>query len=228
VRDGSGGCSRYWPKVGSFRYFTADDRWEWSDEVAHMHGYEPGTVTPTTALVLAHKHPDDKQTVAELLDQVRTHGVAFSSRHRIVDTTGRVHRVIVVGDLFYADDGHPAGTVGFYVDVTEQFDAGMQAWLTEAITAIAERRDVINQAIGILRWRHGVDAKQAFEMLTVRSQHANVKLFEVARRFVAAATAGGVMSQSTGDRLDAVWQTALGDGARGPAHEPTTPASSDL
>ena len=44
-----------WPLAGSFKYDAREDRWEWSDEVAVMHGYEPGTVTPTTELVLSHK-----------------------------------------------------------------------------------------------------------------------------------------------------------------------------
>jgi len=193
--------------VGSFRYFAADDRWEWSDEVAHMHGYEPGTVIPTTELVLSHKQPEDKSTVAELLEKVRRHGVPFSSRHRILDTAGKVHVVLVVGDLFY-EDGRPAGTVGFYVDVTEQFDADVQAWLTEAITAIARRRDVINQAIGILRWRYGISESAAFDMLTTRSQHTNIKLFEIARRFVAAATTRAGPSRSSEDLLDEMWQNA--------------------
>src|SRR6185295_3913042 len=106
---------RRWPRVGSFRYTVADDRWEWSDEVAQMHGYAPGTVTPTTELVLSHKHPDDKPTVAELIEQVRQHGAAFSSRHRIIDTNGDVHVMVVVGDQFYEGD-RVAGTAGFYVD----------------------------------------------------------------------------------------------------------------
>lgn len=30
--------------VGSFRFWFVGQRWEWSDEVARRHGYEPGTV----------------------------------------------------------------------------------------------------------------------------------------------------------------------------------------
>src|SRR6478609_11577020 len=30
VREGSASKAAYWPRVGSFRYFAADDRWEWS------------------------------------------------------------------------------------------------------------------------------------------------------------------------------------------------------
>ena len=39
-----------WPISGSFSYHARKDRWEWSDEVAAMHGYEPGAVDPTTEL----------------------------------------------------------------------------------------------------------------------------------------------------------------------------------
>jgi len=44
-------------RVGWFRFYFEDQRWEWSEQVQRMHGYQPGTVTPTTELVLAHKHP---------------------------------------------------------------------------------------------------------------------------------------------------------------------------
>jgi PAS fold len=51
-------------RVGWFRLYFDDERWEWSPEVERMHGYEPGTVQPTTALVLSHKHPEDYEQVA--------------------------------------------------------------------------------------------------------------------------------------------------------------------
>ena len=56
-------------QVGEFRFWFLPQRWEWSDEVALMHGYAPGTVTPTTELLLSHKHPEDRQHVQELLDR---------------------------------------------------------------------------------------------------------------------------------------------------------------
>lgn len=43
--------------VGWFRFYFTDERWEWSPQVERMHGYEPGTVQPTTDLVLSHKYP---------------------------------------------------------------------------------------------------------------------------------------------------------------------------
>ena len=57
--------------------------------------------TITTELVLSHKHPDDYQAVANTLDEVRRHHQAFSTRHRIIDTTGRIHHVIGTQYQYY-------------------------------------------------------------------------------------------------------------------------------
>ena len=67
-------------RVGWFRFYFADQRWEWSAQVQRMHGYEPGSVTPTTDLVLAHKHPDDRGQIAATIDQILNTHQAFSPR----------------------------------------------------------------------------------------------------------------------------------------------------
>jgi hypothetical protein len=149
-----------------------------------MHGYDPGTVTPTTELVLSHKHPDDKPTVAQLIEQVRQFGIPFSSRHRIIDTAGKVHVVVVVGDRWKDDAGEVIGTTGFYVDVTDEFDADVRRSLDEVVATIAANRATINQAMGMLMRGHGVSADKAFAMLSQRSQQTNVKLRDLAARFV--------------------------------------------
>ncbi|WP_336873951.1 PAS domain-containing protein [Rhodococcus qingshengii] len=68
-------------RVGGFRYHRHGDRWQWTDAVARMHGYAPGAVTPTTELILSHKHPDDRPHLAHALKIIRTAGGPFSSRH---------------------------------------------------------------------------------------------------------------------------------------------------
>jgi PAS domain S-box-containing protein len=171
-------------RVGSFSYLSGPDRWEWSDAVARMHGYEPGTVTPTTQLILSHEHPDDQPAVSEVIDQVLRHGAAFSSRHRIIDTAGREHVVVVVGDKMLDVTGRVVGTTGFYVDITEDFEADLQKSVTEAVAAVQQRRAMIQQAIGIIRMAYGVSAERAFEVLKWRSQQTNVKLRTIAEQIV--------------------------------------------
>jgi fructose-specific component phosphotransferase system IIB-like protein len=135
--------------VGWFRFYFADERWEWSPQVERMHGYEPGTVHPTTDLVLSHKHPDDYGQVSATLDEIRRTASAFSTRHRIVDTRGEVHHVVVVGDQTFDDAGNVIGTHGFYVDVSPSMKEAQDERLSEAVAEIAEARSGIEQAKGI-------------------------------------------------------------------------------
>ena len=104
--------------VGSFRYFRDEERWEWSDLSRRCTG-TPGAVEPTTALVMSHKHPDDAPTVALLIESVAGQGQPFSSGHRIIDTTGRTHSVLVVGEQLCTGDGTVVGSQGFYVDLSD-------------------------------------------------------------------------------------------------------------
>ena len=171
-------------RVGWFRFYFADERWEWSEQVQQMHGYEPGTVTPTTELVLSHKHPDDYRQVAATLDEMRRRHQTFSTRHRIIDTSGEVHSVVVIGDQLYDNGGELIGTHGFYVDVTPT-DAMAAELVPAAVAEIAENRAPIEQAKGMLMLIYRVDADAAFELMRWRSQVANVKLRILAEQLLA-------------------------------------------
>jgi PAS domain S-box-containing protein len=168
-------------RVGRFRFYIDGQRWEWSESVERLHGYEPGTITPTTDLILSHKHPDDRPAVAAVLDRVAD-GEPFSSRHRIVDTAGRTHWVIVIGDRMLDDAGEVVGTSGFYVDYTDT----LQSDISAAVSRVSEARAEIEQAKGLLMAAYGISADRAFDILVWRSQETNVKVRELARRFVAA------------------------------------------
>lgn len=166
-------------RVGSFRFYFADQRWEWSEQVEQMHGYEPGSVTPTTELVLSHKHPEDRGRVAATIDDILHTRAAFSNRHRIVDTRGEVHHVVVVGDRIVDDDGVVIGTHGFYVDVSTAPD---QDVVTERLAEIAQNRAGIEQAKGMLMLVYGIDGDAAFDLLKWLSQESNVKLRPLAEQ----------------------------------------------
>ncbi len=169
--------------AGWFRFHFADDRWEWSPEVEILHGYRPGTVTPTTELVLAHKHPEDREQIAHRLTEIRDNHQAFSSRHRIIANDGSVRHVIVVADTLADDTGAAIGTQGFYIDVTPTEHSARER-MSAAIAEIAENRAVIEQAKGMLMVVYGITADAAFDLLRWRSQDANVKLRRLAEQVV--------------------------------------------
>lgn len=170
--------------VGRFRFFIDEERWEWSDEVQQIHGYEPGEMpSPTTAQVLAHKHPDDYAYVLGALEDTRRTRAAFSTRHRMIDKNGREHRVNVVGDLMRDNDGNVIGTYGFYIDVTPA-EAAYQNRISDGVADVTARRAVIEQAKGMIAVVYGLEEDAAFELLVWLSKRSNTKLRVLAERLV--------------------------------------------
>ncbi|WP_054812462.1 PAS and ANTAR domain-containing protein [Nocardia arizonensis] len=178
-----GGFSR---RTGKFWFWFADQRWQWSDEVAALHGYAPGQVEPTTRLLLTHKHPDDRAEVADTLSRVVETGLPFSSRHRIIDTSGATRHVLVVGDQLHDPDGALVGTTGYYIDVTDTIAAEQAIVVDEQLPELVAARAAIEQAKGALMLAYGIGADQAFSLLVWRSQDTNVRVRVLAEKLVAA------------------------------------------
>jgi fructose-specific component phosphotransferase system IIB-like protein len=188
-------------RVGWFRFYFADQRWEWSEQVQRMYGYEPGTVAPTTELVLSHKHPDDRGQVAATIDQIANTHKAFSTRHRIIDTAGNVRHVVVVGDQLRNDHNAVIGAHGFYVDVTRQPDQTNEELVTARLAEIADNRAGIEQAKGMMMLVYGIDEEAAFNLLKWLSQEANVKLRLLAEQIAADFRDAGLTAQADFDQL---------------------------
>jgi hypothetical protein len=170
--------------VGAFRFWFVGQRWEWSDELARMHGYEPGTVEPTTELLLSHKDPDERGHVQDLLDRALHSRSSFSGRHRFIDTSGIGHDAMVVADRMYDDKGAVVGTAGYYLDLTSTFVETRQVALDEALPDLFEARAVIEQAKGLLTAVYRVSPEQAFGLLRWRSQETNTKLRLLAKQLI--------------------------------------------
>jgi hypothetical protein len=178
--------------VGQFRFYFADESWEWSAEAAQIHGYPAAGMRPTTAQVMLHKHPDDHAEVAATLAQIRRTQGPVNTRHRIVDVQGRTHEIIVVGERLRDDNANIVGNQGFYVDVTPSgrsladIEKAQNLVIAKAVAGIAERRGVIDQVKGILMFIYRIDAERAFELLTWRSQVTNTKTRDLAAQYLAA------------------------------------------
>lgn len=146
-----------------------------------MHGYLPGEVEPTTTLLLSHKHPEDRDRVAGAITRMIENGEPFSSRHRIIDTAGYEHEVIAVADLMADEQGSVAGTLGYYIEITDI----IQENLDEAPPELYEGRETIEQAKGALMLVYGLTPDQAFRLLRWRSQETNIKMRTLAAQLVA-------------------------------------------
>lgn len=170
-------------RVGAFRYYFDEDRWEWSAELAAMHGYQPTPMAPSTDQMLLHKHPEDLPELTERLARIRRTREPFSNQHRILDATGRVRHVIVFGEELCDADGRVVGSEGFCVDITAEEKTRQEA-LSARVEEISEQRSAIEQAKGMLMMVYGISADAAFDLLRWRSQESNVKLRRLAEQVV--------------------------------------------
>jgi len=172
--------------VGHYTYTVADDSWSWSDEVYALHGYAPREVPATTAMLLSHKHPDDRARTYEVMEKALSDGEPFSCYHRIVDRHQRTRSVLSVGRGLRDARGNVERVDGYFVDLTEPRRSETQAEVEAALARIAEHREVIDQAKGMVMLAAGCAPDEAFDLLRRASQHTNVKLHEIARRMVTA------------------------------------------
>ncbi|WP_433665387.1 PAS and ANTAR domain-containing protein [Nocardia sp. CA-128927] len=170
---------------GNFRFWYDEQRWEWSDEVAAIHGYPAGSTTPSTELLLSHKHPDDRDYVADAIAKSAANHEPFCSRHRIIDATGTLRHVIVLGDTMTDENGTAIGSIGYFIDLTDSFDQQRQETLDTALPELFEVRAVIEQAKGVLMRIYRINSDQAFRVLQWRSQETNVKLRSLATQLIA-------------------------------------------
>jgi len=173
------------PAVGQFRLDLESGVWWWSAETYRMHGFEPGEVVPTSSLVLAHKHPEDRERVRRLLEDAQVTGDPFSSMHRIMDARGKDRTLVVVGQGRRDQaTGDVVELMGYFVDITAPVSGRAQELARRDIAAAAQHRGPIEQAKGILIAVLGIDADEAFARLRQTSNNHNVPLRQLARLVV--------------------------------------------
>lgn len=171
--------------VGRYRYELATEVWWWSDETYRIYGFEPGDVVPTTALMLAHKHPEDLPSTPQVTAYVAATGKPFSSVHRIMDARGQERTLAVVGQG-RRDPGtrQVVELVGYFIDVTAGIKEQANRAADTTIRAAAATRAPIEQAKGIIAFALGIDSAEAFERLRSASNDTNVAVRDVARLIV--------------------------------------------
>lgn len=192
-------------QIGHFSYDLPTQTWTWSDEVYLIHGFRPREIVPTTALLVAHQHPEDRaSTATEMLETLRS-GRPFAARYRIVDSRQVERRVISIGQAELDGAGRIRRVSGFVVDVTGSFQRDLAESTHAAVEAAGASRAIIDQAKGALMLVYGMDEDAAFNLLRWYSQRSNIKLRQLAETLVTATAQGVPMSGDNRHRLDEVF-----------------------
>jgi hypothetical protein len=165
---------------GRFAYDIGTDTWWWSEGTYRIHGFEPGEVVPTMRLVLAHKHPDDRERFRGILLAACRTGEPFVSVHRIMAATGETRNVVLVGRGEVDVRGEVRRLTGSFVDVTALVTDAAAKLAGEQIRSASESRATIEQAKGILGAAWKVSPEAAFERLRRASMRRNIPVRELA------------------------------------------------
>ena len=104
----------------------------------HRARLHPGEIVPTTALMCAHQHPDDRAGAAQLITAAVTAGKPFSSRHRILDAQRRVHTVVTIGEGVRDERGEITQVRGYLIDVTDALHRDVAAATRMAVELSAD------------------------------------------------------------------------------------------
>ncbi len=184
--------------VGRFVYDVPTDTWWWSDGVYLIHGFRPGEVVPSTALIDAHRHPEDQESLNSLARRLlKEHGEPFSVHQRILDARRQERTVLVAGHGLVDEAGTVHQLRGHLVDLTAARREYGRRDVDRAVTDFAEHRAVIEQAKGVLLQMLSIDADEAFALLSTYSQRGNIKVRRLAELLVDAATHDRTPSKPT-------------------------------
>ncbi|MDX6654423.1 MAG: hypothetical protein QOH18_1133 [Solirubrobacterales bacterium] len=106
--------------TGSWEWDVETDELLWSDNLYRLLGLEPGAVIPTPDLVVGCTHPEDRERLAEELEEARAKGGHPDITYRVIWPDGSVHALHgAAASLPENGDGDPARLVGSVQDVTK-------------------------------------------------------------------------------------------------------------
>ena len=106
--------------VGSWEWDIPSGGVVWSDQTCRMFGVEPGRFTPSRDSFLAGVHADDRQRVAQAIEQALSGGGRYDLDYRVVRPDSSVRWVYARGDVARDGNGRPVRMAGTVLDITER------------------------------------------------------------------------------------------------------------
>ncbi len=132
-------------RLGGWSYQVEDAVGRWSDEVARIHGVEPG-FAPGGEAGWAFLVPEDRERIAEAFRLCLEEGIAFDEEFRIDRTDGRRVWVNSIGRAVHDETGTVVGARGAFQDITTRKEAEF-----EATRRRREVRDLEAQSLQLAR-----------------------------------------------------------------------------
>lgn len=162
--------------------------WSWSPGAFELHGFQVGDVVPTTALLLSHIHPGDRQSWEALLCGRAADREPVYARLRRADGCERL--VVAVGS-----HDHDAVEVAI-ADVTSLVAAEGARRADAQVSAFAAQIATIEQAKGVVMAGLGVSCEAAGGLLQEAASRAGTPVPELAEQLLTQVEARGSLDEA--------------------------------
>ncbi len=106
-------------KVGSWEFEPSTGERRWSDQQYRNHGFDPSRPPPSPAELIEAIHPDDRDEVLALLEEIEAAPRSFERSYRVVLANGTVREIVVEGRPFVTREGSTR-LIGTSRDVTAE------------------------------------------------------------------------------------------------------------
>jgi PAS domain S-box-containing protein len=125
-------------RTGSFGWNVLTAEHTWSDETYRIFGYDPATI-PTDELILQRTHPEDRESVRQVIHRASNGASAFNLEYRLLMDDGSIKHVHVVAHLQPVDDPADLRFVGALTDITDARRAEKALRWSEGYLAEAQK-----------------------------------------------------------------------------------------
>ena len=162
--------------TGSFGWKPASGEIVWSEETHRIFGLDRDT-KPTLEFVVSRTHPEDRESVQELIDRATSEGKNWDLEHRLLMPDGAVKRLHIVAHAVRDEATGGTEYVGAVMDVTAAKES-RQA-LEKAYAEIQGLKDRLQNENIVLR--EEVDKTSMFEEIVGTSESLKAVLSHVSK-----------------------------------------------
>lgn len=106
--------------TGDWEWNLATNAVHWSDELYRIYGFEPGSIAPDYALVLARMHPESKDEFLRAIDAALKEDRPFEMDYRFFRKDGVEAALHTIGQVIRDASGAPVRMLGIVQDITER------------------------------------------------------------------------------------------------------------
>ncbi len=107
-------------RLGNYQFSLDNNETQWSEETYRIFSRDPASKAPTISELLSLIHPDDRESIREVIQNAATEGRPFDVDFRIIDPGGMLKYIYSVGQPVFGAEGKVVRFFGTLMDITER------------------------------------------------------------------------------------------------------------